>query len=139
MLYKVQTGFLDVNAHFRLENKTNDGILQGRALAAEMVRMREEARIAADRLESLVREREAERKQLLETQAGLSDALSHLESVTIEAQVLSSHASSAISTTAFPSSSRPCKPHFLILPPGFSWIVLKFGTCACWGFRAQRS
>lgn len=50
--------------------------------------MREEARTAAERLEALVREREAERKQLLETQAALSEALNHLESVSTDAEVL---------------------------------------------------
>ncbi len=49
--------------------------------------MREEARTAADRLEALVKEREAERKQLLETQAALSEALSHFETVSNEAEV----------------------------------------------------
>ncbi len=62
--------------------------MQGRALAAEMIKMREEAHTAAERLEALVKEREAERKQLLETQAALNDALSHLEAVSNEAEVL---------------------------------------------------
>lgn len=87
--------------------------------------MREEACIAADRLESLVREREAERKQLLETQAGLREALSHLESVSNEAQVLCSHACSAISTAALiPLSFLSLQTPRRHLRPGFSWIVL---------------
>jgi hypothetical protein len=50
--------------------------------------MREEARLAAERLEALVKEREAERGQLRETQTALREALQHLESVSNEAQVL---------------------------------------------------
>lgn len=64
------------------------GKLQGRALAAEMAHMRDEARAAAEKLEALGRDREAERKQLRETQAALKEALDHLQSVGDEAQVL---------------------------------------------------
>lgn len=62
--------------------------VQGRMLAAEMMKMREEAHTAAERLEALVRDREAERAQLLETQTALNDALNHLEAVSNEAEVL---------------------------------------------------
>ena len=63
-------------------------LVQGRALAAEMMKMQEEAHTAAEKLEALLRERDAERKQLLETQTALNDALHHLEAIGNEAEVL---------------------------------------------------
>lgn len=60
---------------------------QGKALAEETARIHREAQAAAEKLEGLLRERDADRKQLAETQEALREAMQHLEEVSDEAQV----------------------------------------------------
>jgi hypothetical protein len=52
---------------------------QGRALAAEMAALKEEAAAKSAALAALQRDRAAERSELLETQQALAEALEHLE------------------------------------------------------------
>ena len=60
---------------------------QGKALAEETGRIHREAQVAAEKLEGLLRERDADRKQLAETHDALQEAMQHLEEVSDEAQV----------------------------------------------------
>ncbi len=50
--------------------------------------MHRQAESAADRLESLLRERDADRTRLAEVQQALQEAMQHLEDLSDEAQVL---------------------------------------------------
>ena len=56
-------------------------------MAEETGRIHREAQAAAEKLEGLLRERDADRKQLAETQEALREAVQHLEEVSDEAQV----------------------------------------------------
>jgi hypothetical protein len=57
------------------------------ALAEETGRIHREAQAAAEKLEGVLRERDADRKQLAETQEALQEAMQHLEEISDEAQV----------------------------------------------------
>ena len=50
--------------------------------------MRREAQAAAEQLGKLLEEREADRRQLAETQQALQEAMQHLEDISDEAEVL---------------------------------------------------
>ena len=60
---------------------------QGVALAEEMSRVQRQAESAADRLESLLKERDTDRKHLTEVQLALQEAMQHLEAIS-EAEVM---------------------------------------------------
>ena len=56
-------------------------------LVEEVSRVQREAEAAASKLESLLRERDAHREQLAQTQQALQEAMQHLEELSDEAQV----------------------------------------------------
>jgi len=60
---------------------------QGMALAEEVSRVQREAEAAASKLESLLRERDAHREHLAQTQQALQEAMQHLEELSDKAQV----------------------------------------------------
>lgn len=60
---------------------------QGKALAEEVGRVHRQAESAADRLESLLRERDADRTRLAEVQQALQEAMQHLKDLSNDAQV----------------------------------------------------